>query len=78
MRDKKVPDISLEYTVGAEFDYGRDVRLRVELPYNRYLECTECYFSDRYCNNIAACDGQLRSDGTDVIFVELKENKDGK
>lgn len=60
-----------EFAVGEEFGFGL-VRLRCELGVNDM--CDGCFFDDKNysCGLVGSCCSETRSDGTDIIFVEVK------
>ena len=70
----------MERKVGEVFDFN-GVKLRVEESLRQY-SCYGCYFyntnSRHVCHDLnnrcrlSDCYGQFRSDGNDVIFVEVK------
>lgn len=72
----------MEYKIGQTFSDGHEI-YEVEKRYGLYLPCDGCcFFIDECCckfDNAGPCQGNERSDNTDVIFVSIgKANRKKK
>lgn len=71
------PKKKTEFAIGEEFRYGLKTLRCVKS--NNPIPCEGCYFDMRHCDEeeIGNCMYDSRSDGENVIFVEVKpENKE--
>lgn len=70
----------MERAIGEVFDFN-DVKLQVK-DIGKKVCCDGCYFdkSEYKCsdvhNCIGYCFGPFRSDGKDVVFVEVEDDKE--